>query len=143
MNLEKTCLKIRMVLGALMFSLPIHAKAAVPVQSQLAETAFLLRSSQNSQILKSHKTVQLMNLCKIIGQSQVLLLQIPVARMAKAQKKYFEQSIQESITDLQQACDGSNMQSTDELLKRAWQLTGKVQKRLTQLSRSTLQREDT
>lgn len=123
-------------------SLPTYAskskkKAEVPlIQSQLAETAFLLRSSQNSAHLVGNETTQLMNLCRVIGQTQVLLLQIDTKKLPKQNQGFVQSHLEASISELNQACDGSMVSMAP--LKRAWQLTGKVQKRLTKLSKSLL-----
>ena len=154
MNLQNKRLKMRIAIGILMISgaaqaATLGAKTPEPAemaQQQLAESALLLRSSQNPQVLRQNQTVQLMNLCKVIGQSQVLLLQINTnlgPKFEKGQKVFLAAALQDSITDLQKACDGNDKQTPDQLLKRAWQLTGQVQKRLTKLSRSLLQKEET
>jgi hypothetical protein len=104
------------------------------IQSQLAEAALLLRTTQNPGNLSGNDAGKLMNLCKVIGQSQVLLLQMNTKNLSAKKKKRVDTSLEQSITDLNQACDGGNSITTS--LEKAWILTGKVQRRLTMLSKS-------
>jgi hypothetical protein len=104
------------------------------VLKQLAETAYLLRTSQNPQNLKGGDTAVLMNLCRTIGQSQVLLLQVETKWLAPKKRNILRNSVDKSINELNQACTGS--ESPAVVLKRAWAITGKVQKRLATLSQS-------
>lgn len=80
-------------------SLPTYASKGVKraigplVQSQLAETAFLLRSTQNPVHLVGNETSQLMNLCRVIGQTQVLLLQIDIKDLPKKNQGYVQSNL--------------------------------------------------
>lgn len=104
------------------------------IQSQIAETALLLRSSQNPGNLTGDETGKLMKLCKVIGQSQVLLLQVNTKWLPAKKKKRVDTNVEKAITDLNFACDGA--ESPTNSLKKAWEITGKVQRRLTMLSKS-------
>lgn len=124
-----------------MFALSLRRAEAAPqtsrrpmIQNQLAETALLLRSSQNPGNLTGDETGKLMNLCRIIGQSQVLLLQVNTKWLSAKKKKHIDKTVEKSITDLNLACDGGS--STKNSLKKAWNITGKVQRRLTMVSKS-------
>lgn len=103
------------------------------IKAQFEDSLQFLKNNDTTYWKKRGPVTQLMNLCKSIGQAQVMLLNINLQNLELNQKKIVTPAFDLAMSDLNKACDGSSKLNDEYLLKKATVLSLRAQNRLTHI----------